>query len=317
MTRESGKNARLTCFAVRDEPQIFFLLPVADPWSRVKVHEDFPGRWWGFVHPIGARARRRPGLHPLRVMPITQLSGLIARRILLNYQVEPSVASRLLPHPFRAKLVQGKAIAGICLIRLERIRPQGVPSFIGISSENSAHRIAVEWSDESGRVREGVFVMRRDSDSAINALLGGRFFPGPQHLSLFSVQDWGNSIRIRVDADDFLEPLVELDVETSRALPHDSVFSSLDDASDFFQAGCVGYSLSQDGRVLERLRMDADDWKVTPLKVHGVRSACFDDPLVFPRESIRFDHALIMRDIAHSWHVLSSWAHLEAADCVS
>lgn len=240
-------------------------------------------------------------------MPITQLSGLIARRILLNYQLEPAVASRLLPPPFRPKLAQGRAIAGICLIRLERIRPKGVPSFVGISSENAAHRMAVEWIDGSGRLRDGVFVMRRDSDSAINALLGGRFFPGPQHLSLFSVQDWGNSIRIRVDADDFLDPLVELDVETSSSLPHDSSFASLEDASSFFEGGCVGYSLSSDGRSLERLRMDTETWNVTPLKVHGVRSAWFDDPRVFPPAGIRFDHALIMRNIAHSWHVLSTW----------
>lgn len=237
-------------------------------------------------------------------MAITTLSGIIARRILLNYQVDPRVAARLLPHPFRPKLVHGNAIAGICLIRLERLRPRGLPSFTGLSSENAAHRIAAEWIDETGRLRSGVFVLRRDSDSALNALLGGRIFPGPHHLSLFSVQDWGNAIRIRVDADDLPDPLVELDVEPGPALPRHSVFPSLDDASDFFQAGCVGYSLAGDGLSLEGLRMDAETWKVSPLRIHGVRSAYFDDPKTFPAGSIRFDHGLIMRDIVHKWHVL-------------
>ena len=42
-------------------------------------------------------------------------------------------------------------MAGICLIRLQQIRPWFVPGCcgIGISSENAAHRMAVEW-DESG-----------------------------------------------------------------------------------------------------------------------------------------------------------------------
>lgn len=239
-----------------------------------------------------------------REMAITTLSGIIARRILLNYQVDPRVAARLLPHPFRPKLVRGSAVAGISLIRLERLRPGGLPSFTGLSSENAAHRVAVEWTDATGRLRTGVFIIRRDSDSAINALLGGTLFPGPQHLSLFSVQDWGNAIRIRVDADDLPDPLVELDVETGAALPHRSVFHSLEDASDFCQSGCVGYSLAEDGRSMEALRMDVDIWKVAPLKVHGVRSACFDDPEIFPAGSIRFDHALIMRDTLHTWHVL-------------
>ena len=57
--------------------------------------------------------------------------------------------------PFRPKLVKGKGIAGICLIRLKQIRPRFVPSFLGISSGNAAHRIAVEW-DEHGETKPGV-----------------------------------------------------------------------------------------------------------------------------------------------------------------
>lgn len=237
-------------------------------------------------------------------MAITDLTGLIARRILLNYQVEPPIAARILPQPFRPKLVDGKAIAGICLIRLERIRPKGLPSFAGLSSENSAHRIAVEWTDDRGNPREGVFVLRRDSDSALNALLGGRFFPGVHHLSLFSVDDRWDAVRLRVDADDFPDPLVELDVEQGRELPHGSVFPTLGHASGFFEAGCHGYSLSADGRSLEGLALETGGWNVQPLQVFGVRSAFFDDPELFPPAAIRFDHGLIMRNIEHDWRVL-------------
>jgi hypothetical protein len=72
---------------------------------------------------------------------------------------------RALPAPFRPKLHRGYAIAGICLIRLERIRPVVFPSFCGISSENAAHRMAVLWDEPSGGSREGVFIPRRDTDS--------------------------------------------------------------------------------------------------------------------------------------------------------
>jgi hypothetical protein len=47
--------------------------------------------------------------------------------------------------PFRPQLVHGWAVAGICLIRLGRLRPSRVPSAVGLRSENAAHRIAVEW----------------------------------------------------------------------------------------------------------------------------------------------------------------------------
>ena len=58
------------------------------------------------------------------------------------------------------------------------MRPRFLPGAFGVSSENAAHRVAVLWNDETGVEREGVFIPRRDTDSVINRLAGGRLFPG-------------------------------------------------------------------------------------------------------------------------------------------
>lgn len=86
-------------------------------------------------------------------MYIPTLEGTIDRRLLVNYRVDPAMLQELLPTPFRPKLVHGMGVAGICLIRLKHLRPRGLPTMIGFSSENAAHRIAVEW-DEQGVMRE-------------------------------------------------------------------------------------------------------------------------------------------------------------------
>src|SRR5687768_9574793 len=106
------------------------------------------------------------------------LEGVIRRRVLVNVRVDPEVMRRHLPTPFRPKLLAGEAVAGICLIRLEGVRPRFFPFPVGIASENAAHRVAVEWEDDDGRAREGVYIPRRDSDSRVNRLAGGRLFPG-------------------------------------------------------------------------------------------------------------------------------------------
>jgi hypothetical protein len=235
-------------------------------------------------------------------MRIPALTGLIRRRLLLNYRVAPAVVQAVLPATFRPKLIGGHAIAGICLIRLEAIRPKGMPGFVGISSENSAHRIAVQWEDDDGRTREGVFVPRRDTDSRLNALAGGRLFPGVHHHSKFTVDDREGRISIRIVAEDIEDPLVDLETSETEAFPETSVFSSLTESSAFFEAGCVGYSSRPDSCRLDGLLLKVADWRVSPLKVHQVRSAFFDDPAIFPAGSIEFDHALLMRDIRHEWH---------------
>jgi hypothetical protein len=57
--------------------------------------------------------------------------------------------------------------------RLKQIRPAFVPVAAGIGSENAAHRFAVEW-ERDGQRREGVFILRRDTSSRLNTLVGGR-----------------------------------------------------------------------------------------------------------------------------------------------
>ncbi|HEX5791516.1 MAG TPA: DUF2071 domain-containing protein [Luteolibacter sp.] len=234
-------------------------------------------------------------------MNIPTITGIIRRRILVNYRADAAVVQAQLPSNFRPKLFQGQAIVGICLIRLEQIRPQGMPAIIGIASENAAHRVAVEWQDEQGQAREGVFISRRDTDSQLNALAGGRLFPGVHHLSRFDVSDEAGRITLRVQTEGQEQPLVDLVATETDAFPADSIFANLEASSRFFEAGCVGYSVRPDSCILDGLLLEVSGWSVSPLKVESVHSAYFDNPALYPAGSATFDHALIMRDIAHLW----------------
>jgi hypothetical protein len=55
-------------------------------------------------------------------MRLPKVHGTIRRRLLINYRVDPAVMQRHLPAPFRPKLHDGNAVAGMCLIRLEGSR---------------------------------------------------------------------------------------------------------------------------------------------------------------------------------------------------
>jgi hypothetical protein len=129
------------------------------------------------------------------------IRGVIDRRILVNYRVDPAVLAPALPPPFRPKLHRGHGVVGICLIRLRGGRPRFLPSWLGISSENAAHRTAVEW-DEGGRVREGVYVRRRDTNSWLDALAGGRVFPGIHSRARFTVRESGTHFEVALRGED-------------------------------------------------------------------------------------------------------------------
>ena len=233
-------------------------------------------------------------------MKIPVLRGTIDRRILVNYHVDPEVMARLVPAPMRPQLVQGRAVAGICLIRLKHIRPRFIPWGIGIGSENAAHRIAVEW-DQNGATRQGVYIPRRDTSSRLNAWVGGRLFPGEHHHARFRVAESAERLEVELTSDDG-QVRVHVLGEVADRLPKGSLFASVAEASAFFEAGSLGYSATSDDLRFDGLELRCQGWQVTPMAVEQVASSYFEDPAHFPPGTIQFDHALLMRGIVHEGH---------------
>ncbi len=234
---------------------------------------------------------------------VPSLAGVIDRRLLVNFAVEPDVAAEFLPAPFEPQLVAGRAVAGVCLIRLAKLRPHGLPGWIGLRSENAAHRFAVVRTDEPDS--SGVFIPRRDSSSRITTWVGGRLFPGAHHRADFTVASTAVSEKVAYRSRD-RRVSVEVTGSVGRTLPAGSVFDSLEMSSTFFANGCRGWSATGDPVRFDGLELRTAEWKVEPFDVDLVRSSFFDDTTVFPAGSVRFDHALIMRGIAHTWHPIET-----------
>lgn len=233
-------------------------------------------------------------------MRLPAISGGIDRRILANYRVDPDRMAAVLPAPFRPQVVDGFAIGGICLIRLNRVRPLLLPVPWGIGSENAAHRIAVEW-EANGQTMHGVYIPRRDTNSRLNALAGGTIFPGIHHYAKFTVRESGDRYAVTMASDDG-EAKVHVAGTIADAFPNSSVFDSLETASTFFEMGSLGYSDTHTHGKFDGLELQCENWHVEPLDVAEIQSSYFEDPARFPSGSVEFDCALLMRGIVHQWH---------------
>lgn len=223
------------------------------------------------------------------------MHGTIRHRLLVNYAADPEVATPLLPAGLRPQLVRGRAVLGICVLRLTHLRPAGVPPWLGASSDAAAHRVAVEWDGPDGP-EVGVFVLRRDTAQRLPALIGGRLFPGVHRRAAFRVDEQREGLHLAYRTGDALE----VDVTVGPPGGWSSrLFADAAGASAFFQAGACGFSSDRRG-CLEGIEMLTDQWSAEPVSVTA-RSSFYEDPIRFPPGSIHLDAALIMRDLPVTW----------------
>lgn len=220
---------------------------------------------------------------------IRSVRAHLRRRLLVSYRLDPEVAVSLLPSGFRPQIVRGSALAGVCVLGLESIRPTWIRRRIGLRSENAAHRIAVEWDGESG-VETGVFIVERHSSAWHPVLFGGRFFPGVHRRARFTTDESGDRYAMTMDAGDHsLTADVEVGGEWSS-----SFFDSVDAASAFYRAGRIGWSLGHDGQSVEPVALAAEGWSVEGARLRALTSSFFDG---LPAGSAEFDSVVVMRDL--------------------
>jgi hypothetical protein len=237
------------------------------------------------------------------------IQATIERRILVNYRLDPDMLAGFLPEPFRPALVGGFAIAGICLIRLGGIRPAGLPAVLGATSENAAHRVAVEWDTAEGPVT-GVYIPRRDTSSRLGALLGGRAFPGWQHRARFQVEEAGGSFRVQVSSHDG-QVRIAVRAHRTAGVMAGSVFTSVEQASEFFRCAPVGYAVTPTSGVFDGVALTAEGWGIEALLLDEVRSSFFDNPARFPPGTAVPDSAFLMAGLETCWRPQPSLVAVE------
>lgn len=228
------------------------------------------------------------------------LRASMERRILVNYRVDPDTLASILPAPFRPALVDGHGFAGVCLIRLGHIRPAGLPAWVGLTTENAAHRVAVCWDTIDGPVT-GVYVPRRDTSSRMATLVGGRLFPGWQHLARFDVEEGVGCFRVHVESRDGAVRIL-VAAHVADTVMAGSVFPGLDAASRFFQCAAVGYAATPHEGVFDGVELAADGWEMRPLHIDDASSSFFGEADPFPPGTTTIDSAFVMGGLDTTWH---------------
>jgi hypothetical protein len=234
------------------------------------------------------------------VIQLPVIQGELDRRILLNYRFDPASLAALVPAPFAPRIHKGFGIGGVCMIRFRDLRPRWLPRVTGVDSENAAHRIAVEWT-QGGERAEGVFIPQRDTASAFNHWAGGKVFPGVFQRSEFDVRESNGRYHVEISRPGE-DPHVVFDGEDAAQFGDGSVFETLDEASEFFAKGAVGYSASGDRTHFQGMELRLLEWHIRPLRIHHAFVRLYEDGRSVRKGAAELDSAMVMLRLKHEWH---------------
>jgi hypothetical protein len=220
---------------------------------------------------------------------IKEVAGKIERRILVGYGFEPEVITPLLPQGILPKIVNGKAVVGLCLIHFDYMRPTWIPLPTGIPFESAAHRIGIQWETQQGDIENGVYVAEQYTNSQIINTIGGKFFPGVQELSRFNVREDKDQIKLRIHNEN---REIKVDIKPSTEWKS-SLFSDIEQAAAFYKPP-KGWSRTLDQEKVEGVEMRISNWNYENWEPNEILSSFFEQ---FPEGSYTYDHTIVMRNL--------------------
>ena len=239
---------------------------------------------------------------PFDLAPTARLSGLymkgtVVRRFLISYPVCPDVLSDYLPPGAECATHDGFAWVSACFVRMDDMRPNIVPRFLGMGFNYLIHRTRARLPFPDGKLREAVLVLQPNINrpllSSFGSLLTGVGFRTREIEFTEDDDNW----RIRmVREGDLLYDATVVKSSFSESISGDSRFATVQEADDFLLGVSFGGQWARGHRNLKLLPETHDPWAT-------LAGTCITRKNHFLEElgvdAVAADHAMTMTQIPH------------------
>ena len=232
---------------------------------------------------------------PLRGL---HLNGVVTRRFLVSYPVQPAALSRFLPPNAELSTWQQLAWVSACFVNLRHLRPSLVPTPVGIELNYLIHRTRARILYPDGVRRESVLVLEANINSRIFANVGHRL-PGvrfqARDIRLCETPDYW---RVQME-DDAGVLLYQADIakdSVGEKLPSSSRFPDLAAADSFLLNVSYGVEWCAQAKSVRMLAETHDAWHTLAGSCTTHHNAFLDSLDAAATEA---DHVITMTNIPH------------------
>ena len=226
------------------------------------------------------------------------------RCLLVNFAVDPSALRSHLPPHLEPDVFRARAYVSIVIADMLRMRPEFLPSALGVTYTQVVYRAVVRC----GRER-GVTFLRSDANSKLMVKLGNA-------LTFFRFNNAAISWRWGADGLEFsLEPndrskagilaKFNLQVADSAQMPRTSRFNNMESASAFLTELYTAFGAKRaDGRV-EVVRLARGPWRSKVAEDRAGVYEAMQSGLLFSRSQAELDSVFVAVNVPYRWNRLA------------
>jgi hypothetical protein len=175
--------------------------------------------------PLAYRLRRHP-------IPMT---AWLRHSLVLTYALPAGVLAPLLPPGLVLDTYRGYGFVAVALVQTERLRPSGLPVWLGRDYFLTGYRLFVRHRGPAGRQRRGLHILRSQTDRRSMVIGGNALTHYNYRLAKIGVDETAEQIEVRIRTRTRAADLhVIAELTTGPApLPSGSPFSCTADARRF------------------------------------------------------------------------------------
>ena len=223
--------------------------------------------------------------------------GTVVRRFLISYPVAPDALSGYLPPGAEVAVHDGAAWVSACFVRMDDMRPNVLPRFVGMGFNYLIHRTRARLPFPDGKLREAVLVLQPNINrrllSSCGSLLTGVGFKTRQVDFTQDEDNW----RIRMLwRGELLYDATILKSSCSEAICENSRFTTAGEADDFLLGVSFGGQWVKGHHKLKLLPETHDPWETLACTCITHNNQFLESLGV---DSFDADHAITMTQIPH------------------
>jgi hypothetical protein len=238
-------------------------------------------------------------VHTLKRHPIA-VKAFFRHSLVLTYAVPKTTVESLLPPGLSPDCHGDYAFVAAAMVQTERLRPVGIPGWLGQSFFLTGYRVFTRFHAAKGKTLRGLKVLGSDTDRTSMRLLGNaltHYAYKQVHATLQASED---TLSIQVSSDDGTSDVTVVAHTDREGLPEGSVFANSKEARRF--AGPMPFTFDYEPEtnsmvVVEGVRKE---WNPKLIEV-DVSEMAFLRQAPFDQVTPILSSAFYLRDVHYRW----------------